>query len=236
MNAQIEPDSAPTPHDMLRGKQRPDRLSTVDDTATKSSWPGNSTASEIDTLLEDIRIALDRDLGIATITARRLAALLKSKLPQGAQCAPVRGGLAPWQKRKIHSYIERRLEERIFIKDLAALVSLSVSHFSRAFKESFGQPAHAYIVRARVARARRLMTTTSESLSQIALTCGLLDQSHLCRTFRKATGVTPGAWRRSREVEPRSLTLTDRSHESSRACRRLQLLESGAMTNAARVK
>jgi AraC family transcriptional regulator len=136
MNAHIESGlMGSTPHSRLGDQLGP----------TISSRSGNSMTSEIDTLLEDIRIAVDRDLGIATNGAKRLTALLKSKLPPGAQCAPVRGGLAPWQKRRIHCYIERRLEERIFIKELATLVSLSVSHFSRAFKESFGEPAHAYI-------------------------------------------------------------------------------------------
>ncbi len=53
-----------------------------------------------------------------------------------------------------------------------------------------------------MARARQLMLTTSQSMSEIALACGLLDQAHLCRTFRKATGTTPGAWRRNHAVGP----------------------------------
>jgi len=50
----------------------------------------------------------------------------------------------------------------------------------------------------RVELARTLMLTTSESLSQIALSCGLVDQAHLCRCFRRVMGTTPAVWRRSR--------------------------------------
>jgi AraC family transcriptional regulator len=213
MNAQIKFDlTTSTPHRVLPGQTGPDRLSTVDRLAAKSLWSEDSMAGEVDILLEDIRVALGNDLGTAIRAAGRLAALLTSKLSQGGPSAPAGGGLAPWQKRKIQSYIEDQLEEPILNKELARLVLLSVSHFSRAFKESFGQPVQAYIIRARVARARRLMMATPESLSQIALACGLCDQSHFCRTFRKATGVTPGAWRRSLEAGPQSATtVTDRN-------------------------
>ena len=166
----------------------------------KSMRPQDLMAVEVDRLLEDVRMAFTRDLGTATRAAGRLAALLASKLPHEAVSGPARGGLAPWQKCKVQNYIEDRLEGSILIKDLAKLVSLSASHFCRAFKESFGETPHAYIVRARIERARILMLTTSDSLSQIAFSCGLADQAHFCRWFRQTMGMTPGAWRRSHAI------------------------------------
>jgi transcriptional regulator GlxA family with amidase domain len=159
--------------------------------------PGNLMSIEAGKLLEDVRVALDYDLGAATKAAGRLATLLANIAPQLARSAPSRGGLAPWQKRKVEAYIAGRLEGSILVQDLAAIVSLSANHFSRAFKTSFGESPHAYITRSRIGRARNLMLSTSDSLSQIALACGFADQAHLCRVFRPATGTTPGAWRRS---------------------------------------
>jgi AraC family transcriptional regulator len=163
----------------------------------KSTRPQDVIAVEVDRLLDDVRMAFERDLSTATRAAGRLAALLASKLPQQIAAEPARGGLAPWQKCKVQNYIEDQLEGSILIKDLAKLVSLSSSHFGRAFKESFGETPHAYIVRARIERARILMLTTSDSLSQIADSCGLADQAHFCRWFRQTIGMTPAAWRRS---------------------------------------
>jgi len=159
-------------------------------------------AVEVDRLLEDVRRSLDRDLATASRAARRLAEFLASKLPQEPCFAAVRGGLAPWQRRKIQGYVEDRLEGPLFAKNLAELVSMSTSYFCHAFKESFGEPPYAYIVRKRIERAKTLMLTTSQSLSHIALACGLVDQAHLCRRFRRATGMTPGTWRRSHAAEP----------------------------------
>jgi AraC family transcriptional regulator len=152
---------------------------------------------EVSRLIDDVRAALETDFRIATTAATRLAALLSTRLADNHALRPARGGLAPWQKRKVQRSIEDGLDGQLPIDALAQVVSLSPSYFCRAFKESFGETPHAYIIKQRVARARTLMTTTSESLSQIALACGLADQAHLCHCFRRITGMTPAAWRRN---------------------------------------
>jgi AraC-like DNA-binding protein len=108
------------------------------------------------------------------------------------------GGLAPWQVRLLKTHMEENLGGTIYCEDLARLVRLSVSHFMRAFKESFGCAPHAFLIRRRMERAQGLMLTTDEALGQIALTCGLADQSHLTRLFQKWVGESPAAWRRAR--------------------------------------
>ena len=163
----------------------------------KSALIEDHIATEVGRLLEDLRTALHSDLNAAKISAARLAAFLANKLSLDVGSTPARGGLAPWQRRKVKSFIESGLEGPLPIEDLANLVSLSPSYFCRAFKESFGEPPHAYVVRTRIERARTLMLNTSESLSQIALACGLVDQAHLCKCFRQVMGTTPGAWRRN---------------------------------------
>ena len=111
---------------------------------------------------------------------------------------PVCGGLAPWQVRRVATYMDVNLANSIRCKDLARVTRLSVSHFMRAFRESFGAPAHAYLMRRRMERAKGLMLMTDTALGQIALDCGLADQSHLTRLFRRLVGESPAAWRRAR--------------------------------------
>jgi transcriptional regulator GlxA family with amidase domain len=113
-----------------------------------------------------------------------------------------RGGLAPWQVRKVTSYVDAHLERTIRNEELAALARLNPSHFGRAFRCSFGEPPHEYVIRRRVERAQGLMLSTNASLSAIALDCGLADQAHLSRLFRRVVGETPRAWRRARLGEP----------------------------------
>jgi len=107
------------------------------------------------------------------------------------------GGLARWQARRALAYIEENLGSKIAICELAALVSFSKSHFSRAFKRSLGLSPMAYVTRRRVERAKVMMISTDGQLTEIALACGFADQSHLNRSFRRAVGVSPGVWRRT---------------------------------------
>ena len=110
----------------------------------------------------------------------------------------VRGGLAPWQIRKLTTYVEANLDHTITTRCLADIARLSSFHFCRAFRDSFGDSPHGYVIRRRMERAQGLMLTTSASLGQIAADCGLADQAHFNKLFRKFAGVSPGAWRRAR--------------------------------------
>ena len=109
---------------------------------------------------------------------------------------PPRRGLAAWQISRVTSYVRDNLEASLTAQDLADQVSLSAGQFFRAFKASVGLPPFQYVLRKRLERACRMMATTDESLSQIAIACGLCDQSHLCRMFRRMVGESPDAWRR----------------------------------------
>jgi len=146
-----------------------------------------------------IRSALDDERGTAEDSLRRASQLLEGIAP-----APIelqerrRGGLSPWQVRKVLCHIEAHLDRTIRNEDLAALVRLNPSHFGRAFRNSFGEPPHEYVIRRRVERAQGLMLSTNKTLTDIAAECGFADQAHLTRLFRRLSGESPAAWRRAR--------------------------------------
>jgi AraC family transcriptional regulator len=110
----------------------------------------------------------------------------------------VRGGLPAWQIRRVIAHVEANLSRRIHVGELGRLLGLSASHFCRAFKCSFGATPREYVLRRRIEVSQALMLTTSEPLSSIAVTCGMCDQQHFTRSFRRLVGQTPSAWRRTR--------------------------------------
>ena len=99
--------------------------------------------------------------------------------------------------RRIERHVDANLERTISVDELATIARLSSGHFSRVFKASVGDTPHTFITRRRVERAQFLMLTTAETLGQIAAACGLTDQAHLTRLFRRFVGETPMAWRRT---------------------------------------
>jgi AraC family transcriptional regulator len=109
-------------------------------------------------------------------------------------------GLAPWQRARITRYVDANLAKRLSTAELAALVRLSTNHLRRAFKASMGCSPHEYVIQCRIVRAMTLMLETGISLAQIAFECGLADQAHLCRLFRRRVGISPSAWRRGRQL------------------------------------
>jgi AraC family transcriptional regulator len=109
-----------------------------------------------------------------------------------------RGSFAAWQSRRLAAHVDANLAGKIVIKDLAASLDITVGHFCRAFKRTFGMPACTWIRRRRIELAQGLMLTTRASLSEIALSCGMSDQSHFTRSFRRIVGETPSSWRQTR--------------------------------------
>ena len=105
-------------------------------------------------------------------------------------------GLAPWQSKRVAGYIEANICSKIGVIELAALAQLSIGHFFRAFKVSFGVSPRAYVMRQRMLRAQALMASSEAPLSWIALECGMCDQAHFSHTFRRIIGVSPNVWRR----------------------------------------
>ena len=154
--------------------------------------------------LHEVLQALERSLEPGAETARALVARASAivvGVGVGARpAAPVQGGLAPWQARKLSKHIEENLDSILTTAKRGEMVALSASYFGRAFKATFGQTPHAYIARRRLEAARTLMLATREPLSQIAYQCGFADQSHLCRLFRRAEGMAPQAWRRANRL------------------------------------
>jgi AraC family transcriptional regulator len=182
---------------------------------SQSPVPGQQPvfSAEVVGLLNDLRRAMAQNPQGAHPAAVRLVTLLTPPADAGQAS---KGGLAPWQKRKIDRYVRDHLNQRLHIHDLAKIASLSPSHFCRAFKHSFGAPPHAYIIRLRLQLAQRLMLTTHASLSQIAITCGMADQAHLSKLFRRGLGESPGAWRQRRLTDAQA-EAKDRRRKASRS-------------------
>ena len=105
-------------------------------------------------------------------------------------------GLATWQARRVIEHIERNIESRVKVAQLASLIGVSKGHFSRAFKQRVGLTPMSYVAVLRIERAKVMLTFSHDALTEIAIACGFGDQPHLTRWFRRMVGVTPGQYRR----------------------------------------
>lgn len=101
------------------------------------------------------------------------------------------------QMARIAELLRQDLARAWTIEDLARLAGLSASQLFRAFKAASGSTPMSYLRQERIAEARRLLTTTTDPVGEIARRCGYADPYHFSRDFRRLTGTTPTLLRRS---------------------------------------
>jgi AraC-like DNA-binding protein len=85
-------------------------------------------------------------------------------------------------------------------ESMASAVGCSVSRLHALFREELDASPHAWLLEHRLRRAREWLASTDLAIAEIALRAGFSEQSALTRALRKATGMTPAAYRR-RQVE-----------------------------------
>ncbi len=134
---------------------------------------------------------------------RQVTSLLRALIEgEPAKAVPdPNGQLLAWQARRVRDHIDSHIADRLLVSDLAGLIQRSEAHFSRAFRRTFGESPHAFVLRRRLELATRYMLATDAGLADIALRCGFVDQAHLCRRFRAVTGQAPSIWRRERRTD-----------------------------------
>lgn len=85
----------------------------------------------------------------------------------------------------------------IGVGDVAAAAGLSRRALEKKFSERYGRSPLAEIHASRLRRVKQLLVETDHNLPEIAEVAGFQYQEYLVKFFRKHTGMTPGAYRRS---------------------------------------
>ncbi|WP_308243197.1 AraC family transcriptional regulator [uncultured Prevotella sp.] len=96
---------------------------------------------------------------------------------------------------KVKDYISKHYTEEIRLADLADLVGMSTTSFSRFFKLRSGKTLSDYVVEMRLGVASRQLVDTTNSVSEICYDCGFNTLSNFNRLFRKYKGCSPTEFR-----------------------------------------
>jgi len=92
-------------------------------------------------------------------------------------------------------WIEAHDAQPIGLDAVAAEAGLSPFHFLRLFSAVLGVTPHQYLVRSRLRRAARRLVAEDGAITDIAYDVGFQDLSNFIRSFRRAAGLSPRAFR-----------------------------------------
>ncbi len=111
------------------------------------------------------------------------------------------------RKRAIESahWVDDHAAEEIDLARLARRAGLSPYHFLRVFSRVLGVTPHQYLLRCRLRRAARLLADEDRRISDVALDVGFADLSNFVRSFHRAAGVSPRAYRQAARAERKIL-------------------------------
>lgn len=90
---------------------------------------------------------------------------------------------------------DARYAESLRVDDLARAAGLSRAHFSREFRNAFGESPHAYLLTRRLERAAALLRATDRSVADICVSVGLQSVGSFTSSFTRTYGMSPTAYR-----------------------------------------
>jgi AraC-like DNA-binding protein len=91
--------------------------------------------------------------------------------------------------------VDARYFEQLSVADLAAAAGLSTAHFSRRFRQTFGESPHQYLLTRRLERAAALLRTTDWTVAAVCCAVGWESVGSFTTSFRRMFGDTPQTYR-----------------------------------------
>jgi AraC family transcriptional regulator len=105
--------------------------------------------------------------------------------------------------RRVLTYVEQHLRDRLDVERLAEIAGLSRAHFVRTFISAVGNSPSSHVIEQRMQSAQRLLLATDATISDIATACGFADSNYFAKAFRRHTQQTPSEFRSRHRRRPR---------------------------------
>jgi AraC-like DNA-binding protein len=106
---------------------------------------------------------------------------------------------------RVLTFLAEHVSQPLSLDDLARVAAMSRYHLSRTFRSTVGMPLRAYVRNLRLERAQQMLARSpATSLTQVALDAGFYDLPHFDKAFRGRYGISPSAFRKTRQGLPQA--------------------------------
>ena len=96
---------------------------------------------------------------------------------------------------KAQNYIEKNIQEKITVDELADMVSVGRRSFERRFRQATNNSVLEYIHRVKIEAAKRSFETSRKNINEVMFDVGYTDTKAFRTIFKKITGLTPVEYR-----------------------------------------
>jgi AraC-like DNA-binding protein len=185
---------------LIRRAHRRDTFGT-EDIVPQHNIRNARIAALVEAMQDEIRLGCPADRLYAESLSLALSSYIASRFSVTTHGSQRQSGgqMSSPNLRRVLDYIHSSLEHDLSLLELASLVRLSPRHFAQLFKNTLGVTPHAYVLQARVDRAKRLLASPLSSISEVALSLGFGSQSYFTQVFRQVTGTTPKHYQREHQ-------------------------------------
>lgn len=104
--------------------------------------------------------------------------------------------------KKVKRYVDRHLNRKITLEEVAEYTHLNSSYFSRLFKKETGMSFIHYVTHTKMEQAKEMLDQSSLSVEQVAEQLGYENKSYFTKLFKLHTGTTPGEFRGEEGLRP----------------------------------
>ncbi len=98
---------------------------------------------------------------------------------------------------RVIEYLHSHIGERITVEEMAKISHMSVSHFSRIFRQETGKSPLDYFNQIRMGMVKKFLLAGDKSITEIALECGFNNASYLSARFYKTFKMSPTEYLKS---------------------------------------
>ena len=97
--------------------------------------------------------------------------------------------------RRAKDRIDREFSQPLDVESIARGVGMSAGHFSRRFRDEYGEPPYSYLMTRRVERAMALLRSGERSVTEVCFAVGFSSLGTFSTRFTELVGVSPSAFR-----------------------------------------
>jgi transcriptional regulator GlxA family with amidase domain len=103
---------------------------------------------------------------------------------------------------RVRDAMDRSYAQPLDVPTLARVAHVSPAHFTRTFRQTFGETPHRYLQRRRIERAMFLLWQSERSVTEICFDVGFASLGSFSRTFREIVGESPSDYRKRADPKP----------------------------------